>query len=92
MYESFGIWGKKNHQFTVGHISKILLCSYHQFKPNLVSPVQVECSDRSVQRSADNDEATGGEGNAGDTAAVLGECDKAEATVGVPHFDLNEMK
>lgn len=50
--------------------------------------MQVICSDRPVQRSADDDEAAGGEGDIGDAAGVLGEGDEAEAAVGVPHFDL----
>lgn len=50
--------------------------------------MQVERSDRPVQRSADDDEATGGECDDGDAAGVLCECDEAKATVGVPHFDL----
>ena len=50
--------------------------------------MQVKRSDRAVQRSADDDEATGGEGDAADAAGVFGEGDEAEAAVGVPHFDL----
>lgn len=52
------------------------------------SPVQVERSDRAVQRSTDDDEAAGGEGDVADAAGVFGEGDEAEAAVGVPHFDL----
>ena len=52
--------------------------------------MQVERSDRPVQRSADDDEAAGGEGDVGDAAGVLCEGDEAEAAVGVPHFDLRE--
>lgn len=54
------------------------------------SPVQVERSDRPVQGRADDDEAAGGEGDAGDAAGVLGEGDEAEAAGGVPHFDLRD--
>lgn len=54
-------------------------------------PVQVEGSDRPVQRSADDDEAAGGEGDVSDAAGVFGKCDKAEAGVGVPHFHLQEF-
>lgn len=50
--------------------------------------MQVERSDRPVQRRADNDEAAGGEGDVGDAAGVLREGDEAKAAVGVPHFDL----
>lgn len=52
--------------------------------------MQVERSDRPVQRSADDDEAAGGEGDVGDAAGVLSEGDEAKAAVGVPHFDLRE--
>lgn len=54
--------------------------------------MQVERSDRAVQRSADDDEAAGGEGDVADAAGVLGEGDEAEAAVGVPHFDLWRKK
>lgn len=50
--------------------------------------MQVERSDSAVQRSADDDEAAGGEGDVADAAGVFGEGDEAEAAVGVPHFDL----
>ncbi len=50
--------------------------------------MQVERSDRPVQRSADDDEAAGGEGDVGDAAGVLCERDEAKAAVGVPRFDL----
>lgn len=56
------------------------------------SPVQVKRSDRSVQRSADDDEAAGGEGDVGDAAGVLGEGDEAEAAVAVPHLHLEERR
>lgn len=52
--------------------------------------MQVERSDRPVQRSADDDEAAGGEGDVGDAAGVLCEGNEAKAAVGVPHFDLRE--
>ena len=54
------------------------------------SPVQVECSDRPIQGGAEDNEAAGGEGDIGDAAGVLRECDEAQAAVGVPHFDLRE--
>lgn len=53
--------------------------------------MQVERSDRPVQRGADDDEAAGGEGDVSDAAGVLGERHEAVATVGVPHFDLNGL-
>jgi len=54
--------------------------------------VQVEGSDRAVQRGADDDKSAGGKGDVCDTAGVLGEGDEAEAAVGVPHFDLKMVK
>lgn len=50
--------------------------------------MQVERSHRPVQRRADDHEAAGSEGDAGDAAHVLGEGDKAEATGGIPHLHL----
>lgn len=50
--------------------------------------MQVEGSDRPIQRGADDDEAARGEGDVGDAAGVLGEGDEAQATVGVPHLYL----
>lgn len=57
---------------------------------SLTSPVQVERSDRPVQRSTDDDEAAGGECDVGDAAGVLCERDEAQAAIGVPHFDLRK--
>lgn len=53
--------------------------------------MQVERPNGAVQGGADDDEAAGGEGDAGDAAGVLGEGDKAEPAVGVPHFHLKEQ-
>lgn len=54
--------------------------------------MQVERSDRPVQRGTDDDEAAGGEGDTCDAAGVLGERHEAVTAVGVPHFDLNGLK
>lgn len=50
--------------------------------------MQVERPDRPIQRSTDDDEATGGEGDVGDAAGVLCEGDEAKAAVCVPDFNL----
>ena len=50
--------------------------------------MQVESSDGAIEGRADDDKAAGGEGDIGDTAGVLGEGDKAQATGGVPHLHL----
>lgn len=50
--------------------------------------MQVECSDCPIQRSADDDETSRGEGDMSDAAGVFGEGDEAEAAVCVPHFNL----
>lgn len=55
------------------------------------APVQVKGSHRPVQGRADDDKATGSEGDAGDAACVFGEGDEAEAAVGVPHLHLREQ-
>lgn len=60
--------------------------------PAATSPVQVEGPDGAVQRGADDDEAAGGEGHAGDAAGVLGERDEAQAAAGVPRLHLWRQK
>ena len=53
-----------------------------------ILPVQVESSDGAIEGRADDDKAAGGEGDLGDTAGVLGESHKAQATAGVPYLHL----
>lgn len=52
------------------------------------SPVKIEGSHGAIQGGGDDDMARGGERHACDPTRVLRESDKAEATEGVPHFDL----
>lgn len=52
------------------------------------SPVKIEGSHGAIQGGGDDDIARGGERHSSDPTRVLRESDKAEATEGVPHFDL----
>lgn len=52
------------------------------------SPVKIEGSHGAIQGGGDDDMARGGERHSSDPAGVLRESDKAEATEGVPHLDL----
>lgn len=52
------------------------------------SPVKIEGSHGAIQGGGDDDMARGGERHSSDPTGVLRESDKAEATEGVPHLDL----
>lgn len=52
------------------------------------SPVKIEGSHGAIQGGGDDDVARGGKRHSRDPTGVLSEGDKAEATEGVPHLDL----